>query len=150
VSDFTLKLNDADAALLRDLVEQMRALVKESDASDPVRTRLFPHAYEDEEDSAAYRDMTGGDLSAIKLEALDRVSQSLGQEGPAKIKLGDGEAEAWIRSITDMRLAIGTRLGVTESMMELEPDPSDPSFAALQTMHWLGRLQERILKRMVP
>jgi hypothetical protein len=146
----TLKLNDAEATLLRDLVEQMRALVKEPDATDPVRTRLFPDAYEDEEDSAAYRDMTGGDLSAVKLEALDRVAESLGQGGPAKIKLGDEEAEAWIRVLTDMRLAIGTRLGVTESMMDLEPDPSDPSFAPLQTMHWLGWLQERILERMVP
>jgi len=150
VSDISLKLNVAEASILRDLVGQMRALFRESDATDPVRKRLFPDAYKDEEDAAAYRDMTGGDLSAAKLEALDRVSGSLGDKGSAKIKLGDEDAEAWIRALTDMRLAIGTRLEVTEPMMDFEPDQSDPSFAALQTLHWLGWLQERILEQMVP
>jgi len=145
-----MKLNATEAAILRDLVEQMRALVKESDATDPIRARLFPDAYEDEEDAAAYRGMTGGDLSAVKLEALDRVSESLGNEGSKRIALRQDDAEAWIRALTDMRLAIGTRLEVTEYTMDLEPDPSDPSFDALQTLHWLGWLQERILEQMVP
>jgi len=150
VSDVSLKLNTTETAILRDLVEQMRALVKESDATDPIRARLFPDAYDDEEEAAAYRSMTGGDLSAVKLEALDRVSESLGKEGSKRIVLGDDDAEAWIRALTDMRLAIGTRLEVTEDTMDLDPDPNDPGFAALQTMHWLGWLQERILERMVP
>jgi hypothetical protein len=150
VSDISLRLNAAESAILRDLVEQMRSLVKESDATDPVRGRLFPEAYEDDEDAAAYRGMTGGDLSALKLEALDRVSDSLGQRGSTRIELGQEDAEAWVRSLTDMRLAIGTRLGVTEATMDLEPDSSDPDFAALQTLHWLGWLQERILEQMVP
>ena len=150
MSDISLKLNVAEASVLRDLVEQMRALFRESDATDPVRKRLFPDAYKDEKDAAAYREMTGGDLSAAKLEALDRVSESLGQKGSAKIKLGDEDAEAWIRALTDMRLAIGTRLEVTEIMMDFEPDQSDPRFAPLQTLHWLGWLQERILEQMVP
>ena len=150
MSDVSLKLNTTETAILRDLVEQMRALVKESDATDPIRARLFPDAYDDEEEAAAYRSMTGGDLSAVKLEALDRVSESLGKEGSKRIKLDDDDAEAWIRALTDMRLAIGTRLDVTEDTMDLEPDPNDPGFVALQTMHWLGWLQERILERMVP
>ena len=150
MSNVPLKLNAAEAAILRDLVEQMRALVKESDAADPVRGRLFPDAYEDEQDATAYRELTGGDLSAAKLEALDRVSETLGDRGPAKARLGEEDAEAWVRSLTDMRLAIGTRIDVTETTMDHEPDPSDPRFAALHTLHWLGWLQERILERMVP
>jgi hypothetical protein len=150
VNDISLRLNAAESAILRDLVEQMRNLVKESDATDPVRGRLFPDAYNDDEDAAAYRGMTGGDLSALKLEALDRVSESLGQRGPTRVELGQEDAEAWVRSLTDMRLAIGTRLGVTEAVMDRDPDRSDPDFAALQTLHWLGWLQERILEQMVP
>lgn len=149
MSDISLKLNSTESAVLRDLVEQMRALVKESDAADPVRARLFPDAYEDKEEAGSYREMTGGDLSALKLEALDLVSESLGQRGSTRIVLNEEGAEAWIRTLTDMRLAIGTRLGVTEDTMDRAPDSSDPDFAAVQTLHWLGWLQERILEQMV-
>lgn len=150
MSDIPLKLSGAEAAILRDLVEQMRALVKESDATDPIRARLFPDAYEGAEDSTAYRELTGGDLSAAKLEALDRVAETLGDGGATKVRLTEEDAEAWVRTLTDMRLAIGTRLDVTEATMSLEPGPDDPAFAPLQTLHWLGWLQERILERMVP
>ena len=150
MSDIPLKLNAAEASVLRDLVEQMRALLKESDAADPVRARLFPDAYESDGDSAAYRELTGGDLSAAKLEALDRVAETLGSGGSTKVRLTEEEAEAWIRALTDMRLAIGTRLEVTEATMNFVPEPNDPTFEPLQTLHWLGWLQERILERMVP
>jgi len=150
VSDIPLKLNATEAGILRDLVEQMRGLVKESDATDPVRARLFPDAYEDNADSDAYRELTGSDLSAAKLEALDRVAETLGSGGSTKARLTEEDAEAWVRTLTDMRLAIGTRLDVTEATMNVEPEPGDPAFAPFHTLHWLGWLQERILKRMVP
>jgi Domain of unknown function (DUF2017) len=150
VTDISLKLTGDEAAMLRDLIDQMRALLKESDSSDPIRARLFPDAYERSEDAAAYRELTGGDLSASKLEALDRVSETLGSRGGTKSKLSEEDAEAWIRSLTDMRLAIGTRLDVTEETMEAEPEPDDPRAAPLQVLHWLGWLQERILRQMVP
>ncbi len=145
-----MRLNATEAGILRDLVEQMRELVKESDATDPIRARLFPDAYEDNRDSTAYRELTGGDLSAAKLEALDRVAETLGSGGSTKAQLTEEDAEAWVRTLTDMRLAIGTRLEVTEATMNLEPDPNDPAYAPLGTLHWLGWLQERILERMVP
>jgi Domain of unknown function (DUF2017) len=150
VTDVSLRLTGDEAAMLRDLIEQMRAMLKESDSSDPIRARLFPAAYEREEDAAAYRELTGGDLSASKLEALERVSETLGHRGGVKSKLGEEDAQAWIRSLTDMRLAIGTRLEVTEEMMEAEPDPDDARAAPMQVLHWLGWLQERILRQMVP
>jgi hypothetical protein len=64
--------------------------------------------------------------------------------------LSPEEGEAWVRALTDMRLAIGTRLDVTEETMSTEPDPDDPSAAPLQILHWLGWLQESILDQMAP
>ncbi|MGH2749389.1 MAG: DUF2017 family protein [Actinomycetota bacterium] len=150
MTDITIKLNAQEAAILRDLIEQMRELLKESDSSDAVRARLFPNAYDDQEEAAAYRELTGGDLSAMKLEVLDRMSETLGGRGGAKPRLDEEGAEAWVRGLTDMRLALGTRLEVTQETMDIVPEPDDPRFAPLQILHWLGWLQERILEQMVP
>lgn len=150
MTDVKLKLNVHEAALLRDLIEQMRALLQESDARNPIHARLFPDAYEGAEDSANYREMVGRDLAATKLEALERVSENLGDRRGNKTTLSPEDAEAWIRALTDMRLAIGTRLDVTAETMDVEPDPRDPGYEPLRIMHWLGWLQESILENMVP
>jgi len=150
VTDIGLPLDSHEAGILRDLVEQMRVLLKESESDDPVHSRLFPSAYEDDEDSASFRDMTGGDLTSMKLEALDAVDGATRRGDQGVTTLSPEEGEAWVRALTDMRLAIGTRLAVTEETMSAEPDPDDPSAAPLQILHWLGWLQESILDQMAP
>lgn len=149
MSDVALRFNAHEAAILRDLTEQMRALLKDSDTDNPVHARLFPDAYEDRKDADAYREIIGDDLTATKLESLDRVAQALGSRGGAKVTLTSDDADAWIRTLTDMRLAIGTRLDVTAETMDEEPHPGDPRFGPLRIMHWLGWLQESILDQMV-
>ena len=150
MSDVALKFNAHEAAILRYLTEQMRSLLRESNPDNPVHARLFPDAYENPKDAADYREIIGGDLSVAKLESLERVAEALGSRGGARITLTPDDADAWIRALTDMRLAIGTRLDVTAETMDEEPDPDDPRFEPLQIMHWLGWLQESILDRMVP
>jgi Domain of unknown function (DUF2017) len=150
VTDIGLPLDSHEAGILHDLVEQMRVLLKESESDDPVHARLFPSAYEDDEDSASFRDMTGGDLTSMKLEALDAVDGAIRRRDQGVTTLSPEEGEAWIRALTDMRLAIGTRLDVTEETMSAEPDADDPSTAPLQILHWLGWLQESILDQMAP
>jgi hypothetical protein len=48
--------------------------------------------------------------------------------------------------LTDLRLAIGTRLDVTEEKMSDDIDPDDPEAAALSVLHWLGWVQGTILE----
>jgi len=123
-------------------------MLKESESDDPVHARLFPSAYEDDEDAATFRDMTGGDLSSMKLEALDVMDGAIRRRAHGLTTLSQEEGEAWVRALTDMRLAIGTRLDVTEETMSVEPEPDDPSAGPLQILHWLGWLQESILDQM--
>ena len=126
----------------------MRALLKESESDDPVHVRLFPNAYEDDGDAATFRDMTSGDLSSMKLETLDAVDGAIRRRAHGLTTLSQEEGEAWVRALTDMRLAIGTRLEVTEETMSAEPEPDDPSAGPLQILHWLGWLQESVLDQM--
>jgi hypothetical protein len=150
VTDIGLPLDSHESGILRDLVRQMRALLKESESEDPVHKRLFPSAYEDDEASESFRDMTSGDLTSMKLEALEVVDEAVGRRDKGVTTLSQEEGEAWVRALTDMRLAIGTRLEVTEETMSAEPAPDDPAAAPLQILHWLGWLQESIIDQMAP
>src|SRR5437870_4829671 len=110
-----LELDEIETRILKQLTDEMRAVLggKHSDRGDPVYDRLFPSVYERAEDEAAYRDLTGTDLEEHKRKALDVVSGHLGRRRTDATITGE-DFEAWIAALTDMRLAIGTRLDVDE------------------------------------
>jgi hypothetical protein len=140
-----LRLEGIEANALRGLVAEMRKLLHQRPADDAVMQQLFPDAYDDDARSRAFRELTGDDLASLKVEALARVESDLGERGSATATLHDDGIEAWLATLTDMRLAIGTRLGVDERRMSAEPDPEDAAYPSLTMLHWLGWLQESIL-----
>ena len=141
-----IELGGDEAELLRRLIAELRLLL-EADVpdSDIVKKRLFPPAYEDAEDAEEFRSLVGDDLHAAKIEALRAVSERLGPAGPLMSSIPPDETTAWLILLTDLRLAIGTRLDVDEAKMEQEPEPADPEAAAMSVMHWLGWVQESML-----
>ena len=144
-----LQLEDHEAGILRELTREMRLLLEaDIPRTDDVLQRLFPRAHEDDEDEAAYRDLVGSELTDVKLEALRIVEAQLGAEGPVDRTVPEGEIHEWLRLINDMRLAIGVRLEVDEEKMSRDFDPKDPEGPALSVLHWLGWIQESILKEM--
>ncbi|MEA2461127.1 MAG: hypothetical protein QOH90_1304 [Actinomycetota bacterium] len=143
----SVELEDWEAHMLRELLGQMRELLQAEDLKDPVIARLYPPAYDEAPDAEAYRELIGNDLKNSKLGAIDDVAAKLeGEGGPLKTSLSEDEFDAWLRVLTDLRLAIGTRLDVTEEMMDREPDPHDPDAPALSELHWLGWMQESMLR----
>lgn len=145
--DSTMHLDRAEAELLRQLVTEMQELlVAETAADDAVVERLFPNAYESPDDERAFRDIVGDDLRRHKLDALTDVRSALGSGGSATVTLSQDAATAWLTTLTDMRLAIGTRLDVTEETMSQDLDREDPSTSSLLVLHWLGWVQESILE----
>jgi len=150
-AEITLHLEEHEADLLRQLIAETRLLL-EADVprEDPVVARLFPDAYEDPEEAATYAEMVGGELRSEKLKALGEVSESLRPSGPAKVMLSDDLVTSWLAWLTDVRLAVGTRLGVTEETMEAEIDPDRPEAPAYDVLHWLGWIQESIIERIGP
>ena len=147
--DLTLHLEEHEAGLLRQLVDETRTLL-EADVprQDPVIARLFPDAYDDAEQAQTYQEMVGGELRAEKLRALRQVSESLGPSGRADVALNDELTTAWLAWLTDVRLAVGTRLDVTEETMGAEVDPESPDAPAYEVLHWLGWIQESIIERL--
>jgi hypothetical protein len=137
---------DADErSLLLGLLDEMQALLGEPGLSDPVSQRLFPDAYDNETQATAFHELVGNELRDNKVKAVRTMKERLKGRGPLETSIPEDEVLAWLTGITDLRLAIGTRIDVTEEMMGADLDPEDPDAPALSVLHWLGWLQESIL-----
>jgi hypothetical protein len=115
---------------------------------DPVLARLLPDGYRDDPDAAReFRKFTESSLRSAKVRAAKRLLATLPPNG-GKIRLSSADAEAWLRSLNDVRLALGVRLGVTEELDGLDEDAAvdDPRFAyILFIYHWLAELQDSLV-----
>ena len=127
-----------------------------STPEDPALARLLPDAYGDDlgDGGAAaseFRRYTEADLRAGKRANATAVLATLapldGRGG--RLVLDRDEADAWLGCLNDLRLVLGTRLGVTEET-EQDPRSEDPRAQALQVYGWLGWLQETLLASIAP
>jgi Domain of unknown function (DUF2017) len=114
---------------------------------DPVLARLLPDAYRDDpEASGEFRRYTEQGLRSGKIAAARTVLATLPQGG-GRIRLSEPEAQAWLRALNDVRLALGVRLDVTddfdEQVADMEPD--DPRSAYIGVYQWLAYLQETLV-----
>lgn len=142
-----IDFDDQEAGILRRLAEEMRGLLEGKSESDPVVRRLFPDAYDEPEEQASWASLVGDDLDRHKRAAIEKVSIALGREGhPASVTVEGDEVDTWLAFVTDLRLAIGTRIDVDEERMSSEVDPADPEAPAMTLLHWLGWIQEEILR----
>jgi hypothetical protein len=144
-----IKLNAEEAALLRQVVDEIKQVLAADEAS-PIHERLFPDAFEDPEETKKYNTMVRDELKTHKLSALESMRNTLGDSGRVSATLSTSEAHLWLTALTDIRLAIGVRLDVSEEDMGREPDPADPDGLALVVLHWLGWLQETMVENLDP
>ena len=125
---------------------------------DPVLARLFPTAYpSDEEAASEFRRFTEGGLRDGKAAAAITIIDGLEEAGLPQeldedgliidVELDEPTAEAWMRSFTDLRLALATRLGVEEgdeAFWHSLPE-EDPRAQAHDIYEWVGYLQETLV-----
>ena len=139
--DYRLRLSDGERALLRRLPAELIALLA-ADPDDPALRRLRPSAYEeDSEAEDEYRRLMEGELEAGRREALRLLAETADRD-----RLTAEELDAWLRALTDLRLALGTRLDVTEEVYERAIDPRDPEAYELSVFAYLSWLQEQAVE----
>jgi Domain of unknown function (DUF2017) len=137
---FRLRLSDGERELLRRLPGELRALL-DSERDDPGLRRLFPPAYErDEEGEDEYRSLMGDELLEGRRAALRLVEETAGRD-----RLTAAELDGWLRALNDLRLVLGTRLDVTEEMYDAELDPAHPQAYELSVYAYLSWLQEQFV-----
>lgn len=130
-----------------------------SEPEDPVLARLFPTAYpHDEEAAGEFRRFTESSLRDGKARGAATIIESLEEAGLPReleenglvidVELAPAEAAAWMKSLTDIRLALATRLGVEEGDEEYWhslPD-EDPRTHVHDIYEWVGFIQETLVQ----
>jgi Domain of unknown function (DUF2017) len=135
-----LRLPREERELLRTLPAQLRSLLDES-PEDPSLERLFPPAYDDAESEAEYRRLMRDELLDGRRRALETLEETLDRD-----RLSAEQAQAWLTALNDLRLVLGTRLGVREDELLGRLDPADPRASALGVYAYLSWLQEQLVE----
>ena len=142
------------ADVVATMADDLRGLlVSGAPAGDEVVERLFPRAYLDPTEEDAEREweaLAHPDLARGKIDALARLAATLRSastvegehdaEDLVEARIGDEDAEVWLRALNDLRLALGTRLGVSEET-DFDVDSESPAAAWLQVYQLLTDVQ---------
>ena len=134
--------------------DDLEALLGEDPAAipttpeDPVLARLLPDGYRDDPEAAGeFRKYTEPALRSAKQQAALAMLDTLPDAG-GRIQLTPEQAQAWLKALNDVRLALGVRLDVTEDFEQqwtkLKQD--DPQWAAYEVYAWLGAVQESLVQ----
>ena len=147
------RFSPEEAQVLRQSMASLAALLADDpDPDDPAVERLFPDVYpEDPVQQAEFRRFTEADLRSAKIDQARTVLADLIERG-GEVRLTVEQAELWLRALTDVRLALGTRLGVAdETEIEAEIDeavgrnPDSPRVVQLTVYAYLTYLQESLV-----
>ncbi len=146
-----LELLGPEAAVEADLFAGLGETVERP--QDPAVLRLFPDAYATtdvagREATADFRRYTEGDLRAAKRKDARTFLATL-EAGNAAVALDREETAAWLGCLNDLRLVLGSRLGVTEDTELDDTDDDAPERHALLVYTWLGGVQELLLQRLL-
>ena len=124
--------------------------------SDPALARLFPQAFEDEEDAAAFRRVTEQGLVNRKLQdAIDVTSmlalgaESLDEDSAVEVDITSASIAAWVRTLTSLRLAIAARIGLDSELDHTRLATDDEHRGTVMVFDWLGAILESVLQMAV-
>jgi Domain of unknown function (DUF2017) len=137
---FAIALGKPEREILTHLIDQLRALLNETDPSDPRVRRLFPTAYStDPEADEEYQRFMRPELLESKMAALAAFETSVSAE-----EVSEPELMGFMQSINSIRLFLGTMLDVSEGEMEIDPD--DPNVDGHILYDYLSDLLDDIVQ----
>ena len=149
--ELVARLEPAEAGILGLLLDQLEQLLT-ADADDvgddPVLGRLFPDGHRSDPELAAdYRELTESSLRGAKADDLAMVRASLPAEG-GEVRLDADQAGAWLRTSNDLRLALGTRLDISEDT-EPPEEVAGEEDQQLAVYYWLTAVQGSLVDALV-
>ncbi len=149
--DVVARLEPAEAGIVGLLLDQLEQLLEaEADdvGGDPVIARLLPEGHRgDPELAADYRELTEASLRSGKADDLATVRATL-PDGGGEVRLDAEQAAAWLRTSNDLRLALGTRLEISEDTEPPEEITGEED-QQLAVYYWLTALQGSLVDALV-
>ena len=165
-----LRVDDVERGLLMSVARQVMDLVQPADPSpdqdplaaqlgwldgdvgisdDPAVARLLPDAYDDPDDARDFRRFTENDLRQSKMQHAMTVVEEIERSGE---KVAVTSTDSWLGLLNDARIAIGTRIQISEdNHEELAGLPDDdPRSGLFHVYDWLTFLQESLVRCMDP
>jgi hypothetical protein len=141
------RLNDVEAAVLASLLDELDELAVDPDLADDVAARLYPAGYQDDREAADFRELTQSSLATERRQRYRGCRDDL-PTGAGQIVIAAESSERWLAVLNDMRLALGTRLGVASDGFADGTDGGDqthPDFAGRAAYYWLTAVQDDLL-----
>lgn len=133
---YAIDLDPQVRQLVGSFAQQLRELLG---TDSDLLVRLFPPPYgDDTERNEGYAVLAGAELMEHRLAALDQVTEHL----DATV-LDEEQLMAWMRSINDIRLVMGTMLGIEDD--ERLPDLDEQDLAAHSVYEFFGALLDMIV-----
>jgi hypothetical protein len=147
--EYIARLDPAESGIVGLLLDQLEQLLDaDAPAGDAVLARLFPEGHRSDSEAAAeYRDMTESSLREGKADDLATMRATL-PPGGGEVRLDREQADAWLRCTNDLRLALGTRLDITEDT-EPPDDVADEEGQQLAVYYWLTAVQGSLVDALV-
>jgi hypothetical protein len=144
---FLAQFDEFEAGVVAGLASQVAQLLDDRPEYDPAVQRLLPDAYRDDAAAQAeYRTMTEGDLVSRKIANARLIAAALEPgEWPRKVELDEGGAMRWMRSLTDIRLVLASRVRISDDG-ETQDDTSETGLALREAYDVLGALQESLVR----
>ena len=165
-----LRADQVERGLLMSVARQVMDLVQPAEASldqdplaaqlgwvdgdvgisdDPAVARLLPDAYDDPDDAREFRRFTENDLRQSKMQHAMTVVEEIERSGE---KVAVTSTDSWLGLLNDARIAIGTRIQISEDNHEelAELPDDDPRSGLFHVYDWLTFLQESLVRCMDP
>ena len=142
-----MRLDAGEPTLLRSMLEELAVVVAAEDVADAAVDRLYPAAYDKADDAAEYRALTEATLRSERLERIEQCAGELAT-GTHVLDVSGEAGDRWIRVLNDLRLVLGTKLGVTEEW-DHAVDPSDPEHVPQAAYIWLTAVQDSLVRALM-
>jgi len=111
-------------------------------------TSFFAHLAGSDSNNVVLRQQYLRFTASDQRDVMGQVRAARQDFASAQERLDEEQLLAWMGSLNDLRLVLGTRLDVSEDMTG--PDPGHPEAALLEIYHYLGFLLEEVLVALDP